>query len=136
MKGILVRVCSWFSMIVYSLLLIVVFIIEDDPSSIIVFFMCLCISVTGWFGRKFGLPEFKNNKFSKLSAIFSLIFGIAFMVVFPIIFGNLFGFKDSFLAIRNLIILFLPVVITSVAILSSKSGEKEGQIDKNPKAPN
>lgn len=129
MKVILVRVCSWFAMIIFSLISIVVLIEDVDMAAAFVFFMCLCISATGWHARKFGSPGFKSNKFSKLLAIFSLVFGILFMVLIPILSTNLFGFDDSFLAIRNLLILFLPVVISSTAILISKPGEDEDLIN-------
>ena len=74
--------------------------------------LCLLMSATGWYARKFGLSGFKIHVFSKTIAIVSLILGILLVTLFPILFANLFGFKDSWLAIRNTLILFLPVVIS------------------------
>ena len=132
MQGIFVRVCSWFTLIIFSLMsivgLIMILVEKINIAAIITFIMCLLVSVTGWYARRYGLSGFKTNKLSKLSAILSLIFGIGFIILIPILFANLFGFENTYLAIRNLLILFLPAVIASIAILSSKSGETKEQI--------
>jgi len=79
------------------------------------------MSITGWYARRFGLSGFKAHRLSKLSAITTLIFGTIFIVFVPILFANIMGIEDTYLAIRNLIILFLPAVVSAIAILSTKT---------------
>ena len=94
---------------------------DFDISLILAVLICLLVSATGWFARKFGLAGFKMHVFSKPIAVVSLIFGVALLTLVPILFANSYGFEDSWLAVRNLLIMFLPVVISAVAVLSSKS---------------
>ncbi|HMG89223.1 MAG TPA: hypothetical protein VK589_04160 [Chryseolinea sp.] len=126
MKAKIVRVCSWFTLIFFGLTSVVgliMFFIEDfNISGIVASVTCLFVAANGWYARKFGLPEFKIHVASKPIAVVSLIFGIALVTLVPILFANSFGFVDSWLAIRNLQIMFLPVVISAIAVLSSKSG--------------
>ncbi|MDO6390433.1 hypothetical protein Q4E40_09875 [Pontibacter sp. BT731] len=133
MKRIIVRVCAWLTMIIFSLTsligFIMLFIGEASWAAIITFFVCFLITVTGWYARKYGLSGFKTDRFSVLSAIVSLVVGGVFIVLMPIFFSHLSGFEDSYVAIRNLLILFSPVVISAIAILMSKteySAEAQG----------
>jgi hypothetical protein len=125
MKGIIVRVSAWFTLVIFGLTSIVgIGMIFTEKISVSVFFaplLCLVMSATGWYAIKFGLSGFSAHIFSKTIAAVSLIFGILLIILMPILFASSFGFSDSWLAIRNLIILFLPVVISAIAILISKS---------------
>lgn len=123
-------------MIIFALTSIVgivlMFTEKFNVSVLVALLMCLLMSATGWYARKFGLSGFKIHSISKAIAIVSLILGILLVILFPILFANLFGVKESWLAIRNMLILFLPVVISSIAILSSKSNytaKQYGQSD-------
>jgi hypothetical protein len=122
MKEMIVRICAWFTMIIYSLTsvvgLIQIFAKEFTVSGVVAIIMFLVMSVTGWHARKFGRSGFKIYPFSKMTALVSLIMGLAFIMT-PILLASSFGFKDSWLVIRNLLIMFCPVVVSAVAILSS-----------------
>lgn len=129
MKDTIVRVCAWFTLIVFALTSVVglgmIFTEKFNASVLLVPLLCLLMSATGWYATKSGLSGFKTNIFSKTVAMVSLIFGILVVILVPILFANSFGLNDSWLAIRNLLILFLPVVISAIAILTSKSaGQK------------
>jgi len=134
MKAKVVRVCAWFTIIFYSLTsiagLILTFTGDFNLAELVAFLMCLLMSATGWYARKFRLPGFKIYRFSKPVAVVSLIFGIALLTLFPILFASLFGFEDSLSAIINLLIMFFPVVISAIAILSSKSETPSKPADK------
>jgi hypothetical protein len=125
MKGIIIRICAWFTVIIFSLTsLVAVIMLFTQPfrvAAILVFLMCLVMSATGWYARKFGLTGFRIYAFSKQIAAVSVVFGIALITLVPILFASSFGFRDSWLAIRNLLMLFFPVVISAIAILTSKS---------------
>jgi len=127
MKGKIIRACAWFTLIMFGLTSIGgIGLIFTEKFSVPVFLtplLCLLMSATGWYARKFGLSGFRIHILSKGIAAVSLIVGIAFLILVPIIFANYFGFDDSWLAIRNLLILFFPVVISAIAILTSKSGK-------------
>jgi hypothetical protein len=127
MKGTIVRVCAWVTLIIFGLTsivgLVMMFTQKFNVSILLVPFLCLLLSATGWYARKFGLSEFKTHLVSRSVAIVSLIFGILFVTMIPILFANSFGFTDSWLAIRNLLILFLPGIISAIAILTSKSAQ-------------
>lgn len=105
--------------------LLILFTEKIDWAMIVTFLMLSSMAITGWYARKFGLSGFKTHGFSMLSAIVSLIFGIIFIVLIPVLTSKLFGFNDSYEAIRNLIILITPVVISAIAILFSKSIENK-----------
>jgi hypothetical protein len=123
MKGMIVRICAWFTMIIYSLTsvvgLIPILVKEFTVAGMLAVIMFLVMSVTGWHARNFGLPRFRTYPFSIMTALVSLIMGLAFIILAPILLASFFGFEDSWLAIRNLVILFFPVVVSAVAILSS-----------------
>jgi hypothetical protein len=125
MLATIIRICAWFTMIIFSLTsiagLIMVFNEKVTIPAILTFIVCSVMSITGWYARKFGLSGFKVDKLSKLLAVISLIFGIIFIVFVPLLFGSISGLEDSFVAIRNLFILFLPVVFSAFAILLSNS---------------
>jgi hypothetical protein len=96
-------------------------IIENfDIYKLVIFLLFVGIAITGLTARNFGLNKFKLYQLSKPIAVFSLVFGILFVVVAPIIFVNLFGVKESFGAIFALVIMFIPSVVSSSAILFSK----------------
>lgn len=130
MKGIVVRICAWFTLIIFSLTSLVALIMFfTEPLSvatILAFLMCLFMSATGWYARKFGLSRFRIYSFSKPIAVVSMLFGTIFITLVPILFASSFGFSDSWLAIRNLLIIFCPVVISAIAILASKAESSAG----------
>ncbi|MEO9870096.1 hypothetical protein [Ekhidna sp.] len=120
----LVRICSWFTLILGSALVLtsVVMLFSKEISTASVFTEIFFVSATviGWTGRKYGSSDHSNNKLSKISAIVVIIFGFLLIVFIPILSINLFGFNDSYLAIRNIIIIFAPMVIVAIAVLRSK----------------
>lgn len=67
------------------------------------------------------MPGFKCHVFSKAIAVVSFFFGMAFVILGPIVLASNFEFEDSWPAIRNLLIMFFPVVISGIAILTTKS---------------
>ena len=125
MKGRIVRIFAWFTLVFFGLTsvvgLIMFFAQNSDNYGIAASAACLLVSANGWYARKFGLPGFQISFLSKAIAAVSLIFGIALVTLVPILFTNSFGFGHSWPAIRNLLIMFLPVVISAIAVLSSKS---------------
>jgi len=125
MKLILVRISAWFASIFYLIMsivsLVIMFTEKVEYGIIITFFMFLLMSATGWNARKFGLENFKTNKYSKLLAILTLIFGIFFLVLVPIIFTSLYEFDNSYVAIFTLFILFSPAVISASALLFGRT---------------
>jgi hypothetical protein len=125
MKEIIVRICSWYSLIIYSITslisLLTLLIEKIDVGIIFVFLMCFSLSFTGWNARKYGLPNYRINRYSKLTAIVSLIFGIISIVIIPILLTSLPDSNDNYLVTLILAILFSPIVISSIAILSTKS---------------
>ena len=133
MKGIIVRICAWFTLIIFSLTslvsLIMLFTKTFSVAAILAFLMCLLTSATGWYARKFGLSRFRIYPLSKPIAVVSMLFGTVFITLVPILFASSFGFNDSWLAIRNLLILFFPVVISAFAILASKSESSAERAD-------
>ncbi|MBU3822492.1 hypothetical protein KO566_10495 [Flavobacteriaceae bacterium XHP0103] len=133
MKIILVKISAWFSSIFYLIMslvsLLIMFSERIKYSMVIVFSMFLLMSLTGWKARRFGLENFNVNKYSKILAVLTLIFGIFFLVFAPIMFVSQFDFKNSYTAIITLLIIFLPAVISAIAILF---GQKN-PISKNEK---
>ena len=124
MKEIIVRISAWFTLIIFSITSLVsltLFFSEKINIGIVISsLMCILFSLNGWNARKYGLASFKIYRFSKPVAILSLIFGIIFIVFVPILFSSFSDSNSTFLAIRNLVILFSPVVISSIAILGAK----------------
>ncbi|WP_299782773.1 hypothetical protein [uncultured Formosa sp.] len=127
MKLILVRISAWFASIFYLIMSIVSLVImlseKIEYGIIITFFMFILMSATGWNARKFGSTDFKVKKYSKILGILTLIFGIFFLVFTPIIFASQFGFGKSYVAILTLFILFLPAIISAIAILFGRTKE-------------
>ncbi|MBN7814257.1 hypothetical protein [Algoriphagus pacificus] len=138
-----VRVCSWFTFVIGSLTalagIVIYFLEERNIYMIFSMLFFFSMGLTGWFARRYGLKDFGVNRISKLNAILSLIFGILLVIVLPIIFSNMSGIDDSFLAIRNLIILFTPMLVSSIAILTSRirtKNRKLMEVTDNKKADN
>ncbi|WP_406684368.1 hypothetical protein N1F78_01155 [Seonamhaeicola sp. MEBiC1930] len=127
MNLILVRISAWFASIFYLIMSIVSLVImlseKIDYGITITFLMFILMSVTGWNARKFGSTDFKVKKYSKILGILTLIFGIFFLVFTPIIFASQFGFGKSYVAILTLFILFLPAIISAIAILFGRTKE-------------
>ena len=125
MKAKIIRLFSWISMIIYFLTalaaVIMTFTENLKSASISTIIMCLLISTTGWYGRKFGYKDYKVTWFAKLSAIISLILGTVFLII-TFIFTDYSDFIDSFVSVVLVImILFFPLIVSSIAILSTKS---------------
>ena len=125
MKEKIIRINAWFTTIFFGLMsiiiLLIIFIENFDVYKLITFLLFVVLSSAGWCTRKFGLNSFKFYKLSKPLAVLSLAFGILFVIVAPLIFVNHFGFTESFVAIFTLVIMFIPAVLSSIAILISKS---------------
>lgn len=132
MKGVIVRVCAWFTLIIYGLTSIVglgmMFTEKFNVFILLVPLLCLLISATGWNARKFGLSGFRAHIASKAIAVVVLILAVLWLTLFPVFFTKSFGLSDSLLAIRNLLILFIPVAVSSIAILISKSTDLKNSI--------
>ena len=124
MKEKIIRICAWFTMILFSLCsivgLVLIFSENFDPAAFGTFFMCSGLSITGWHGRKIGLPTFTLNRYSRPLAIFSLIVGATWILIVPWIFVSFFGIEDTYGAIINLEITFIPVLIASIGVIFSK----------------
>jgi cytochrome b subunit of formate dehydrogenase len=125
MKDALVRICAWFTMILFFLVsltgLAMLFAKDFEMITLIVLPLCMITSLTGWHARKFGLPAFKTNFLTKSVAIISLIFGGLAISLMPMLLAITKSFHGSWPAIRNSLIMFFPVVISALAILFSRS---------------
>jgi hypothetical protein len=130
-----IRICSWITLILGSLTAAVGVIMliskPDKVSMVISSLFFLSMAITGWNSRKFGHEHHSVSYLAKVSALVSLVFGLVLIILLPVLFSNLFGFEDSFVAIRNILILFTPMVVSAIAILFSRriqsiSVQKEG----------
>lgn len=69
MRGMIIRICAWYTLITFSLVslvgLIVLFTKMFSVAGILAFLLCLSASATGWHARKFGLSEFRIYTSSK-----------------------------------------------------------------------
>ncbi|MEL1241325.1 hypothetical protein [Flavobacterium flavipallidum] len=121
MKEKIVRIFGWISVVFYSIMALITFLILIYESLEITALLALTIfigmAITGWKARTFGLNNFKHKLLVKLTAIFSLIFGCVFAILSPFIFSKSYGIGDSYEPIIVLIIMFLPSIISSLAIL-------------------
>jgi len=79
------------------------------------------MSFTGWNARKFGLIVSQHSFLVKMTAIFSLFFGCLLAFFSPFIFAPIYGLRDSYEPIIVLIVMFLPSIITSFAIVVNKN---------------
>jgi len=121
MKEKIVRIFGWISAVFYSIMALITFLILIYESLEITAFLTLTIfigmAVTGWNARMFGLNNFRHRLIIRLTAIFSLIFGCVFAILSPFVFSKSYGIGDSFEPIIVLIVMFLPSIISSLAIL-------------------
>lgn len=120
----LIRICAWFTLIISTgLVLISILMLLNGQSNTGLIIACLffiAATIIGWFGRKYGSVEYIKTRISILSSIIVILFGIFLIVVIPIFSVGFFGLSDSYLAIRNIIIIFVPMVIVAIAILRTK----------------
>ena len=120
----IIRINGWITFIFFGLLSIVTLLIMIKESfniyQLITFFLFIVMTFSGSHARKFGLQKFKLYKYSRVLALISLLAGIFFTVIVPFYLINLIGFQDSFSAISCSLIMFLPVLISSSAILFQK----------------
>jgi hypothetical protein len=121
MKEKIVRIFGWISFVFYSIMALVtslILIYENlDIYAISSLSIFVGMAFTGWNARNFELINFNPTRLKKVVAIFSLIFGCFFAIFSPYIFASSYGLGDSYEPIIVLIIMFLPSVITSIAIL-------------------
>lgn len=121
MKEKIVGIFGWISAVFYSIMALITFLILIYESLEITAFLSLTIfigmAITGWNARTFGLKNFEHKLIIKLTAIFSLIFGCVFATLSPFIFSKSYGIGDSYEPIIVLIVMFLPSIISSLAIL-------------------
>ena len=133
MKEKFVRLNAWFTTIFFSIMsiccLFIVFEKKFEIWAVFTMLIFVAIAFSGFSARNFGSRKFRRYPLSKHIAILSLMFGILFVVIAPLIFTNLFGLRDSFKAIVALVIMFIPTVITSLAILFNKSGRINLEIE-------
>ena len=124
MKGIIIRICAWYTFVLCLILSLVQFIIflEEgmDVGIVVSFFMLILFSITGWNARRYGLKNYNLNVFMKLIAIPPLILVIVFMFFIPIWAMSSADLDIPDKAIWLLIFIFLPGIISSVAILITK----------------
>lgn len=121
MKEKIVRIFGWISVVFYSIMALVtsLILIYENLDIYAIFSLSIFVGMafTGWKTRNFGLINFKPTRLKKIVAIFSLICGCFFAIFSPYIFASSYGLRDSYEPIIVLIIIFLPSVITSIAIL-------------------
>ncbi len=121
MKEKIVRIFGWISAVFYSIMALITFLIliyeSLEITAVLTLTIFIGMAVTGWNARTFGLNDSKHTCIIKLTAIFSLIFGLVFAIFSPFIFSSSYGIGDSYEPIIVLIIMFLPSIISSIAIL-------------------
>ncbi len=124
MKEALIKICAWFSLIIFTPASVVgLFMINSAETlwtSILITLIFALFALTGWHGKKFGSDDFQISKGKKIIAALSLAFGLTMVVGFPLLIVQFSGTENSISAIRNLVILFLPTIILSIAILFIK----------------
>lgn len=124
MKGIIIRICAWYTFVLFSILSLVSLIIAFNEgisdATVVLLFMCALLSITGWNARRYGLKNYNLNIFMKLIAILPLILVIVFMFFIPIWAMSSAGLDIPDKAIWLLIFIFLPGIISSIAILITK----------------
>lgn len=124
MKEIIIRICAWYTFSLFSILSLVSLIIAFNEgislAIVILFFMCTLLSLTGWSARRYGLKNYNLNRFTKLITILSLILIIVFMFFIPIWVMSSASLDIPDKVIRLLMFMFLPGVISSIAILITK----------------
>ncbi|WP_111672739.1 hypothetical protein [Algoriphagus litoralis] len=124
LKDEFIRISAWFTFIFFALIsitsLFIIYLENFDFIKLSVFLLSVLISITGFFARKIGLDQFRLYKLAKPFAVFSLVFGILFSIVAPLFFVVVFGVMASFEAILALVIMFIPAVVSSSAILFLK----------------
>lgn len=126
MKEIFVRICGWYTFVLFLILslvlLVVVFVdgLDIDIAIIICFMMFISLSLTGWNAKKYGLKNYSLNRFMKLIAVLPLILLIVFIFFIPIWVMNSAGLDIPDKAIWLLILMFLPGMISSIAILITR----------------
>ena len=120
-----IRFCGWLNLIVYSIMsmtsIVLVVINKFDLISILVLSLFIFIPITGWNTRRYGLSDYKLTQFSKTFAFLTLIVGIIFTVLVPIAFIKIKRDDRSLIAMINLLIIFVPVIISSIVVLKSKT---------------
>lgn len=127
MKNEIIRLNAWLAFCGYMICLIIsVFSIIVDKTLLVAMTITSLVyammSLTGWLTRKYGLIEFKIYLFSRVLAIFTLIFGALLGVYLPSTLTNLYSDNNSYGVSPILFfILFLPALISSLALLFGKS---------------
>lgn len=123
----IIRINSWFSTFFYTLMsflcLLMIFAEDFDGYKLVTCLLFLTLAITGFVTRNFGLTTFKFFKYLKHLAILCLVFAILFVIVAPLLLINHFGIDDSFGAILILIVMFIPAIVSSLAILFYKPKE-------------
>lgn len=124
MKEIFVRICGWYTFVLFSILSLVSFIIVFNEgisvATVVLLFMCALLSLTGWNTRRYGLKKYNLNRFMKLIAVLPLILAIVFMFLIPMWIMDSAGLDIPDKAVWLLILMFLPGMISSIAILITK----------------
>lgn len=127
MKEIFVRICGWYTFVLFlilSLVLLVVVFVEGldiDIAMVICFMMFISLSLTGWNVKRYGLKNYSLSRFMKLIAVLPLILVIVFVFFIPIWVMNSASLDIPDKVIWLLIFTFLPGIISSIAILITKS---------------
>ncbi len=129
MREKIVRINAWLSLIFFALMSVITILIlfteEFNIFQIVTLLLFLVMTVTGFYARKIGLEEFILYKYSVLFAIISFCGAILFVVAVPFFLIYLFGFPYSVTAIITSIIIFLPILISSVSILILKLNSRD-----------
>ena len=124
MKEIFVRICGWYTFVLFSILSLVSLIIDFNEgisvATVVLLFMFALLSLIGWNAKRYGLKNYSLNRFMKLIAVLSLILVIVFVFLIPIWVVNSAGIDIPDKVIRLLIFMFLPGIISSIAILITK----------------
>ncbi len=117
-----IRICAWFTTVIFGLMTFIGIGLMSyegyNSISLLTVVLCLITALTGWNARRAGLVNYEPVRFSKVFAIVTLLGGIFFTIVFPLIIVTFFeGEDNTFLAIRNIWILFVPTCVSALAIL-------------------
>ena len=120
----MIRICAWISLIFYTILSLVTFAIlfleELNISAIVSLTMFAAMAYTGWSAKKIKSLHFKRTKFAMVTAIISLLFGVLFITLAPFVFAKSYGIGDSYESIIVLLIMFIPAVVSSIALILKK----------------
>ncbi len=121
----MIRICAWISLVFYTIMSFVTFTIllleELNISAIVTLTIFVIMAYTGWNAIKYQSINFKRTKFIRITAIISLLFGVMFITLAPFVFAKSYGIGDSYESILALLVMFIPDIVSSIALISKKN---------------